>query len=1575
MRLALALATVILIVVITVVIVVHTSWFQGYAERRLAAYVEHATGGATSIESFQFDVRSLAVTIRGMTIRGKEPEKSSPFFHASLVTLKIGLFSQHRFLVFKQLEIGRPEVTIVTLSNGELNIPTPAKPSRSDFASDTNEIINLAIQHFDINEGQIRFASQAIPLSIHGSDFAAHIAFTSKLEYRGEVTALVNVQYKAPLTARLTIPFVLRRGGIVLNEARLQSPQSNIVVTAELYDLKSPRVSAHVDAHLGVGELRASLAIPVHVDQKAATAVDLQTTFNATRDSVTIQHADLRLGASYLEAAASADTTVFRGSISLDEIRRLFTISKAPAGALNLSGNARLTFPNYFIQGSLSTARLILPDRELGTATFSSSFRIEPNLISLADLHFTAMHTAINGSAAVRDFNTIEANAALQRLTISDAARIVAEKPIAYAGEISASFHAQGPIKTPEVVARVTISPAGSGVPVNGHLSVTYKVETGTIAVPESTIYLPHSTFSLVGEPGIETRLTFQSHDLSDVSPLFRYFSSPGSPALHGGSGALDARARGPLKRSQLSGSIKLTGFIIGGRRFDELSASFAASASGVVIRNASLDSGASRVRFAGSLGLFDWKPEAASAIATDAIIQNGHLADFLLLTGNSDIQAAGDINASAHVSGTLNRPQGNINLAIAAAHYRQEQISSAQLSASLSDQLIQLTSLIVTAPAGTLKAQASFFHRSGDLNYGTIQAEVSTTLLDLSKSGTLQSARAGFAGNAEMSLAAAGEISRRAGAFVWSVTNLNGDFKATGLRDSQENFGDLTASVHSRGQDAIVSLASSLANSATQLRGSVRLAGDFPFAADLSVSHLALEKIFALAHLNLPIKGNTSLSAHLDGTPRDPRAKLNFQLTRAEMFGQRVDQLTVAGDYSNTMLVVSSLQMTTPAGRADASGSFSHPQFSFADGRLAFHIAIRQANLARLSYLENFRSGLSGTASLTADGLTELNHFQVTPIRFTAEGTIHDVALNHQPMGSLEVKAQTNNKILNVTFQSNLSTGSIRGDADIALSGDFVTHAQLGVNNLTYAAIKPFLSTSQLLLEASLDANARFDGPLKAPGEATAQLQVTKLDVSATSGISFKNDRPIVLNLVHGTIQIASARISGSSMDLVISGSVPLRRASSIDIDVNANADLAVIKTLFPGSVAAGVANAKVSVRGTLASPVLGGRIQLSDGSLQLADWPNGLYKANMVILLTGSGGQIQSLTAESGGGKVSATGFFSISGSRLSYNFQADAHQVRTRYSGVSVTANAALRLSGTGRSGLLSGTVTISRVGYGQQSDIGSILSAATKPPAPPSSSSGVLSFIRASVRIQTAPDALFQTTLAQQLSATANLDLLGSLANPGMLGRITINSGTLIFFANKYSVNHGTISFYDPTSIQPVLDIDLETVAQGVDVNLTVAGPMDNLKLSYRSDPPLKFEDIVALLAAGKTPPDPTIASNQPAAPDQSAMEMGESALVGAAVANPVASRLQRVFGVSQLTIAPTFVSGTALPQARITLQQQVTQNVTFTYSQDVSQANSELVRIEWELAPQFSAVATRDENGVFSVDFFWKKQFR
>jgi translocation and assembly module TamB len=205
-------------------------------------------------------------------------------------------------------------------------------------------------------------------------------------------------------------------------------------------------------------------------------------------------------------------------------------------------------------------------------------------------------------------------------------------------------------------------------------------------------------------------------------------------------------------------------------------------------------------------------------------------------------------------------------------------------------------------------------------------------------------------------------------------------------------------------------------------------------------------------------------------------------------------------------------------------------------------------------------------------------------------------------------------------------------------------------------------------------------------------------------------------------------------------------------------------------------------------------------------------------------------------------------------------------------------------------------------------------------------------------------------------------------------VNITSGSLVFFGNTYTVNRGTVSFYKSNSIEPMLDVDLATSSQGVNVNLTVSGPIDNLQLGYRSDPPLKFEDVIALLATGKTPPDPNVAVNQPYSPNLSATQMGESAVLGQAIADPLTSRMQRVFGVTQLKVAPTFENGSSLPEARITLQQQVSSAITFTYSQDLNQANSELISVAVELSPRFSAVATRDENGIFGVDFYYRKQF-
>ena len=284
---------------------------------------------------------------------------------------------------------------------------------------------------------------------------------------------------------------------------------------------------------------------------------------------------------------------------------------------------------------------------------------------------------------------------------------------------------------------------------------------------------------------------------------------------------------------------------------------------------------------------------------------------------------------------------------------------------------------------------------------------------------------------------------------------------------------------------------------------------------------------------------------------------------------------------------------------------------------------------------------------------------------------------------------------------------------------------------------------------------------------------------------------------------------------------------------------------------------------------------------------------------------------------------------------------------------------------------------QVSYAAQSDLGSLLSLAAPPvQAPTPETSALFENMRLDIRVRSSSALGLQSSVAQNLQMTADLRVRGSVANPGVLGRVLITEGKLVFFGSTYTVNTGTIAFYNPIRIEPILDLSLETQLQGVSVVLKVTGPIDNMKLSYTSDPPLQFQEIVNLLATGTTPTsDPTLLANQPALPAQSFQQMGESAIVGQAVANPVTNQLQRVFGVTQLKINPAFVSGSQLPETQISLQQQISNNVTFTYVTGLNTANAQTIQVLWTFTPTWSAQALQDYNGIVSVTLIYKKQFR
>jgi len=102
------------------------------------------------------------------------------------------------------------------------------------------------------------------------------------------------------------------------------------------------------------------------------------------------------------------------------------------------------------------------------------------------------------------------------------------------------------------------------------------------------------------------------------------------------------------------------------------------------------------------------------------------------------------------------------------------------------------------------------------------------------------------------------------------------------------------------------------------------------------------------------------------------------------------------------------------------------------------------------------------------------------------------------------------------------------------------------------------------------------------------------------------------------------------------------------------------------------------------------------------------------------------------------------------------------------------------------------------------------------------------------------------------------------------------------------------------IEPVLNLSLNTQAKGVDVVLSVTGPIDNTKLKLHVRPAAAVRGDSGTAGyrqnANLGPDD----SREPAAgPAQTFAQMGESGVVSKTVADSVASRLQgRLFGVSQ-----------------------------------------------------------------------------
>ena len=844
-------------------------------------------------------------------------------------------------------------------------------------------------------------------------------------------------------------------------------------------------------------------------------------------------------------------------------------------------------------------------------------------------------------------------------------------------------------------------------------------------------------------------------------------------------------------------------------------------------------------------------------------------------------------------------------------------------------------------------------------------------------------------------------KLENGAAAFTGTVTGKLEDPQAAGHL-TVHNFSWGGETFDSLAGDATVSAKNAALRNATLARGSLR--AQFEGAVDLhdwsaddssriagaaSLQNGGLADLATMLHASLgPIAGTLSGAAQVNGTIGNPIVKGDVTAVKGSFRGEPFDRIAAHLEADSRSVSTANGELVAGSKQVRFSGTLDHPAGSLATGRLRFHAASNSIPLEAIETVHHQRPDVQGTVELTAEGDVQLvapqpGELGVRVSALQADITARGLRAGKRTLGDAHLTAATDGQALRVRLDSDFAGSTIHGDGSWRLEGKYPGSATIAFSRIDLTRLAAWLAPGQSgfadRVTGWAEGEVRVEGPALDPHSLKGELRVPGFELTTTSAdkmppVTLRNSGPIVASLSPSEMVVNSMRLVGRATDLAVTGRILLDRGTP-DLRVAGRVDLAVLHDFNPDFRATGALTADATIRGTLASPVISGRTEFHDATFQVADLPNGLSNTNGVITFAGDRATIQSLSGETGGGKVTLTGFAAYGGGQPIFRLHARVDQVRVRYpEGVSTLADANLNLTGSLDRSMVAGTVTIRRTGFNPQSDFSSLIAKSVQPVETPSARGGLLGGMGFDIQINTAPDIEFESSLTQDLQVEANLRLRGTFSNPALLGRINLTQGQVIFFGTRYHISQGSISFFNPLRIEPVLDIDLETKARQIEITLSITGPLNKLNLTPRSDPPLQFSEIVALLATGRTPTnDPTLLAQQATSP-QSWQQLGASALLGQAIASPVAGRLQRFFGVSNLRIDPSLPGVEGTPQARVTLEQQVTPDITFTYITNITTSNPQVVQVEWAFSKKWSAVAIREDNGMFGIDFLFKKRF-
>jgi translocation and assembly module TamB len=724
----------------------------------------------------------------------------------------------------------------------------------------------------------------------------------------------------------------------------------------------------------------------------------------------------------------------------------------------------------------------------------------------------------------------------------------------------------------------------------------------------------------------------------------------------------------------------------------------------------------------------------------------------------------------------------------------------------------------------------------------------------------------------------------------------------------------------------------------------------------NLHVQNENVEDMQALAGTSYPITGLANADLQAAGTLRNLHGGGKLQITKLTAYGESFKGFTSDIRLSGTEMRMENIVLAHNGARL--TGSLA---FDVESKRYRFDLTGANIEFANLRGFELPRLTVQGQAGfhLTGSGIENA-------AVINGQIELRNIVLNRETVGSMTIVAETQGEDVVLRGRSHFENADLNLDGKIHLRGDWPGQITLKFSHLDFDPLIRAYFQGQITGHSSIAGAIDIHGPMKRPGRLVISGDVSQLSADVEN-VKLENQGPIHFGLENEALKVNEFRLVGTETDLAAQGTVQLVGEHALDLRSHGRINLKMLQVFNPNLLAYGPATFTVNVTGNSARPQLSGRLELTDASASLLDLPNGLSHINGSLVFAQDRMQIEKLTAHTGGGELNVGGFITYRNG-LYFDLTATGHEIRLRYPpGVSSSADANLRYTGSAKSSLLSGDVIVTRFGMNPRFDFANYLAQSKKAPVI-STLNPFLDNMRLDLHITSTPELRVETSLAK-LSGDLDLHVRGTAARPAIVGRVNIAEGDIFFNGTKYRLERGDITFSNPLTIEPVVNLDMSARVQGYDVTIGLHGQAvggKGLSMTYRSDPPLANSDIIALLAFGRTRGQGLYTASQPGAGTNDTAS-ASNAILGEALNATFSDRVQRLFGASRVKIDPQFIGTENNPSARVTIEQTINNNITFTYITSLTQSAETVIQVEYNIDKNVSVVAVRDQNGVLGFD--------